>query len=67
MAVKHKPWNQGARWETTGWVWRGCEPPHPTTPKQYPWHRVQLCLNFNRAAVVAVAVAVADGAVSCDA
>jgi hypothetical protein len=57
-----KPWKQGARWETTGWVWRGLEPPHAPPPRRWPRVPTQLSLNFNRAAV-----AVAVGAVSCDA
>jgi hypothetical protein len=41
-----RPWEQGARWEGTGWVWRGLEPPH--APPLRRWLRVptQLALKF---------------------
>jgi len=42
--MENKPWLQGAVWETNGWVWRGCEPPHPTTPR--PWRRQPTQLRF---------------------
>jgi len=42
---------EGARWEIeTGWVWRGCEPPHPTIPSRWPRQPVQLSLKFTAAA-----------------
>jgi hypothetical protein len=42
---------EGARWEIeTGWVWRGCEPPHAPPPRQPCRWPTQLWLKFTAAA-----------------
>ena len=46
MENEQKPWQQGAVWEGTGWVWRGLEPPHAPPPRHRPGQPVQLSLKF---------------------
>jgi hypothetical protein len=59
--MENKPWQQGAVWEGTGWVWRGLEPPHAPPPRHWPRVPTQLSLKFTAPPTVQ------DGAVSCDA
>lgn len=46
IAPVDKPWAAGAVWEVTGWVWRGCEPPHAPPPRRWPREPTQLNLKF---------------------